>query len=153
MVQAMDLKVGETQDLLVWAFPKTLEVLQDAMLGRIASNPTPVEFPISCVGAKPQVEVRLDLPPPPNTPTAAADAAVSAAAPAPEPAKAAEAKPAAPAAAAAGKAGAKKGPAAPEGPLTPRSKVSILLHPCLTLLLRDEMLGDAASVPGSAFPG
>lgn len=118
----MDLKIGETQDVLLWAFPKMLEITQDTLLGRIASNPVPVEFPISCVGAKPQVEVRLDLP----LPSAAvpADAAAAAAVPpAPEAPKAADAKPAA-----AAKPGAGKGkvPPPPELPLTPRSKVLLL---------------------------
>ena len=126
----MDLKVGETQDLTLWAFPKALEAVQDMLLGRIASNPTLVEFPISCVGAKPQVEVRLDMPLPVAPPAAPADAAAAAAAPAvvPEPVKAVEvAKPAA-----AAKGAAKKGkePPAPELPLTPRSKVG---SPCGTM--------------------
>lgn len=115
----MDLKIGETQDLLVWAFPKALETTQDTLLGRIASNPAPVEFPVSCVGAKPQVEVRLDMPVPPATvpPDAAAAAAPS---PVLEASKAADTKPVA-----AGKPAAAKGkaPPAPELPLTPRSKV------------------------------
>ncbi len=122
LAQAMDLKVGETQDIIMWAFPKTLETIQDILLGRVVSNPTPVEFPVSCVGAKPQVEVRLDMPPSATPPAASADAVAAAAVPAPEPAKAAEVKPAA-----AAKGGAKKGkePAAPELPLTPRSKVCL----------------------------
>ena len=119
----MDLKVGETQDLIVWAFPKAIETTQDTLLGRIASNPAPVEFPISCVGAKPQIEVRLDLPLP--SATVPADAAAVAESPAPEAPKAADAKPAAVA-----KPGAAKGkaPPPPELPLTPRSKVPPLAH-------------------------
>ena len=133
----MDLKVGETQDLLMWAFPKTLEAIQDTLLGRIASNPTPVEFPISCVGAKPQVEVRLDAPPPPTATPAAADAALGASVPVPEPAKAPEAKPGG----AAAKAGTVKGKdaaaAAAQGPLTPRSKVTTCkLHACANFVRR-----------------
>ena len=116
----MDLKIGETQDVLLWAFPKTLETTQDTLLGRIASNPVPVEFPISCVGAKPQVEVRLDLP----LPSAAVPADAAVAVPsAPEAPKAADAKPAAAAKPGAGKG---KAPPPPELPLTPRSKVLLL---------------------------
>ena len=122
-MQAMDLKVGETQDILMWAFPKALEAIQDTLLGRIASNPTPIEFPISCVGAKPQVEVRLDMPPPPTATPAVADAAAAASAPVPEPVKAAEAKPSG--AAAKASTGKGKATAAAQGPLTPRSKVRI----------------------------
>lgn len=118
LLQAMDLKVGETQDLLVWAFPKALETTQDTLLGRIASNPVPVEFPISCVGAKPQVEVRLDLPA--SVPPDAAAAAAAAPPPVPEAPKAADTKPAAVGKPAAGKG---KAPPAPELPLTPRNKV------------------------------
>ncbi len=117
----MDLRVGETQDITIWAFPKTLESIQDMLLGRIASNPTPVEFPISCVGAKPQVEIRLDMPPP-STPIAApADALAAAPAVVAEPPKVVEA--AKPAAAAKGVAKKGKEPPPPELPLTPRSKV------------------------------
>lgn len=121
-LQTMDLKVGESQDMSIWAFPKALEAVQDTLLGRIASNPNPVEFQISCVGAKPQVEVRLDMPDP-----AAGDAAVSA------DSKGAETKPvtsppapAKPAAVAAGKKGKD-----PEQPLTPRSKVASQLYTML----------------------
>lgn len=118
----MDLKVGETQDITMWAFPKTLEAIQDTLLGRIASNPTPVEFPMSCVGAKPRVEVRLDMPPPASPLVASTDVVAAAAAPVPEPVKAPEAK-----SAAAAKGAAKKGkePPAPELPLTPRSKARL----------------------------
>ena len=124
----MDLKVGETQDVVMWAFPKTLETIQDTLVGRIASNPTPIEFPISCVGAKPKVEVRLDLPS--QTASDQADAVPAAPSPVPDAPKPADAK-----AAAAGKPGAKKAkdPPPPELPLTPRSKVR-LLHPCHTNL-------------------
>lgn len=114
----MDLKVGETQDLVVWAFPKALEITQDTLLGRIASNPAPVEFPISCVGAKPQVEIRLDLP----LPSATAPADAAAEPPVPEVPKASDAKPAAAAKPGAGKG---KPPPPPELPLTPRSKVPL----------------------------
>ena len=114
----MDLKVGETQDLVVWAFPKAIETTQDTLLGKIASNPAPVEFPISCIGAKPQVEVRLDLP----SPSATAPADAAAEPPVAEAPKAADVKPAA-----AAKPGAAKGkaPPPPELPLTPRSKVPL----------------------------
>lgn len=131
----MDLKVGESQDMLLWAFPKALEAAQDALLGRIASNPTPVEFQISCMGAKPQVEVRLDMP---AAAVAARDAAVSADGKAPDTnpvtPSAAAVKPAAAAAAATG--AGKKGPAAPEQPLTPRSKVLHWVHHGLVQLLQ-----------------
>lgn len=124
VLQTMDLKVGESQEMLVWAFPKSLEATQDTLLGRIASNPTPVEFPMSCMGAKPQVEVQLDMP----APAVAADAAAgSAAAAVSADGKVSETKPVTPPAAAAKPAAvapSKKGSAAPEPPLTPRSKVS-----------------------------
>ena len=116
----MDLKVGETQDVIVWAFPKTLDSVQDTLVGRIVSNPTPVEFPISCVGAKPQVEVRLDLP-------AAPESAAAAPSPLPVAAKAVDPKPAAAAAPAKGAVKKGKEPPPPEPPLTPRSKV-LMLH-------------------------
>ncbi|KAL0040642.1 hypothetical protein WJX79_000331 [Trebouxia sp. C0005] len=119
--KAMDLKVGETQDITIWAFPKNLESIQDMLLGRIASNPTPVEFPISCVGAKPHVEIRLDMPPPSTPAAAPADAVAAAPAVVAEPPKVVEA--AKPAAAAKGTAKKSKEPPPPELPLTPRSKL------------------------------
>ncbi len=129
----MDLKVGETQDITIWAFPKTLESIQDMLLGRIASNPTPVEFPISCVGAKPQVEIRLDMPPP-STPTAApADALAAAPVVVAEPPKVVEA--AKPAAAAKGAVKKGKEPPPPELPLTPRSKVFAHAPHCRSMCL------------------
>ena len=115
----MDLKFGETQDMLVWAFPKALETFQDTLLGRIASNPTPVEFQIACKGAKPQVEVALDIP------AAAAPADATAASN-----EEVEAKPAAAAVkpAAGGKKASGKDVVA-EQPLTPRSQVTRAARP------------------------
>ena len=125
----MDLKVGETQDITIWAFPKTLESIQDMLLGRIASNPTPVEFPISCVGAKPQVEIRLDMPPPSTPAAAPADAVAAAPAVVAEPPKVVEA--AKPAAAVKGAAKKGKEPPPPELSLTPRSKVRHIAEACV----------------------
>ena len=65
-LQGLDLKIGETQELTLWAFPKAAGPAQDVVVCRISDNPVPVEFPVSCVGAKPQVEVRLDMPAPPE---------------------------------------------------------------------------------------
>lgn len=116
-LQSMDLKFGETQDMLVWAFPKALETCQDTLLGRIASNPTPVEFQVACKGAKPQVEVALDIPAA-AVPVDAAAASTGEAEAKPAAAAASAAKPAA----AAGKKATGKD-AIPEQPLTPRSQV------------------------------
>lgn len=77
----MELKRGESQELNVFAFPKEVGTFEDVIVCTVASNPSSVEFPISCVGAKPFVEARLtgDL----ETSTSAAAAAAAAAAPPP----------------------------------------------------------------------
>ncbi|KAF5830389.1 hypothetical protein DUNSADRAFT_14652 [Dunaliella salina] len=70
--QSMDLKVDETQELTVFAFPTEVGPVEDAIVCHIKDNPEPVVFPLSVVGAKPQVHVRRDdgtpgpltLPPP-----------------------------------------------------------------------------------------
>ncbi|KAG2489301.1 hypothetical protein HYH03_012133 [Edaphochlamys debaryana] len=64
---SLDLKVDETQELCVYGFPVTDGLVEDVIVCRIKDNPTPVEFPISLIGAKPQVMVRLNdgTPPPP----------------------------------------------------------------------------------------
>ncbi|EFJ42226.1 hypothetical protein VOLCADRAFT_67248 [Volvox carteri f. nagariensis] len=54
--QSLDLKVDETQELVVYAFPKADGLVEDVIVCRIKDNPTPVEFPISVIGAKPQVQ-------------------------------------------------------------------------------------------------
>ena len=122
----MDLKFGETQDMLVWAFPKALETFQDTLLGRIASNPTPVEFQIVCKGAKPQVEVALDLP----AAAVPADAALASSGDAEAKPAVAAASAAKPAAAAGKKASAKD--VISEQPLTPRSQVTCTLSLALS---------------------
>ncbi|KXZ49496.1 hypothetical protein GPECTOR_21g722 [Gonium pectorale] len=64
---SLDLKVDETQELCVYAFPMHDGLVEDVLVCRVKDNPTPVEFPISVIGAKPQVHVRLnDGTPPPD---------------------------------------------------------------------------------------
>ncbi|KAK9824158.1 hypothetical protein WJX72_008157 [[Myrmecia] bisecta] len=88
---AMTLKVGESADLTIFAFPRDLGEVQDTIVCRISDNPTPVEFTVCCVGAKPVVEIELapDVLPPPALPAGKT-------APGVQPAKAASPVPPAP---------------------------------------------------------
>eukprot|EP00879_Flechtneria_rotunda_P031644 GHRR01034590.1.p1 GENE.GHRR01034590.1~~GHRR01034590.1.p1 ORF type:complete len:525 (+),score=187.16 GHRR01034590.1:182-1576(+) len=58
----MDLAIDETQELTVFAFPATEGLFEDSVMCRLRDNPTPLEFPISVVGAKPSVAVKLNVP-------------------------------------------------------------------------------------------
>lgn len=73
---SMDLKIDETQELTVYAFPTEEGPVEDVIICQIKDNPVPVEFPISVVGASPKVHVRLDdgTPGPLQAPAAAAAA-------------------------------------------------------------------------------
>ncbi|KAJ9512718.1 hypothetical protein QJQ45_019009 [Haematococcus lacustris] len=57
---SLALKVDETQDVTVYAFPMEEGIVEDALVCTIKDNPEPVTFPLSVVGAKPVVHVRLD---------------------------------------------------------------------------------------------
>eukprot|EP00935_MAST-01C_sp_MAST-1C-sp1_P000586 g586.t1 len=58
---SLDLRVDETAAVTVWAFPtvpNSIDApLQDALVCSIEDNPHPVRFPISCLGAKPELEL------------------------------------------------------------------------------------------------
>ncbi len=53
----MSLKPNETQDLIVWAYPKSLGMIEDAIVGLIKDNPDPMIIPVGVTGSKPLVEV------------------------------------------------------------------------------------------------
>lgn len=56
----MDLKIDETRDLTVYAFPTDDGPVEDAIVCKIIDNPTPVEFPICAIGAAPECLIYLD---------------------------------------------------------------------------------------------
>lgn len=55
---SMDLKMDETQDLTVWAFPTAEGPVEDVIVAKIKDNPVPVEFPVTVIGGRPLVLVR-----------------------------------------------------------------------------------------------
>eukprot|EP00898_Chlorokybus_atmophyticus_P005824 jgi/Chlat1/6242/Chrsp44S05765 len=51
------LRVDETRDVVISAFPSSIGLVSDILVVRIDSNPVPVEFPVQCTGATPVLEV------------------------------------------------------------------------------------------------
>lgn len=54
----MTLKVDETQDLQLFAFPADESYFEDVVICRIKDNPNQVEFPVAVQGTKPTFQVR-----------------------------------------------------------------------------------------------
>ena len=53
----MELKVDETKNLTVFAFPDKAQTFKDEVICLLKDNPNPVIFSVQCLGAKPVVEV------------------------------------------------------------------------------------------------
>ncbi|XP_069113582.1 hydrocephalus-inducing protein homolog isoform X2 [Argopecten irradians] len=53
----MTLKPGDTQTLTIWAYPRSPEVYEDAIVCCIRENPEPVVFKVTCVGVKAELEL------------------------------------------------------------------------------------------------
>jgi hydrocephalus-inducing protein len=53
----MDLKIDETKNLTVFAFPDQPKLFKDEVICLLKDNPNPVIFNVQCLGAKPVVEV------------------------------------------------------------------------------------------------
>lgn len=53
----MQIKKGESQELTLWCYPKTLGLLEDSLVCLIKDNPDPFFIPINATGAKPILEV------------------------------------------------------------------------------------------------
>lgn len=53
----MDLKIDETKNLIVYAFPDQAKLYKDEVICLLKDNPNPVIFNVQCLGAKPVVEV------------------------------------------------------------------------------------------------
>jgi hydrocephalus-inducing protein len=58
----LDLGRDETADLRVWAYPDKAGDFSDAVIVCMRDNPTPIQFPVACVGAVPVVQLdRTDI--------------------------------------------------------------------------------------------
>ena len=55
--ESMSLKVDETQDITVFAYPQETGLFEDSLVCTIEDNPEATAFPLSCVGDKPKVEI------------------------------------------------------------------------------------------------
>ena len=60
--EKLHLARDETTDLVVFAFPSEVEKFEDKLVCVIDKNPDPVEFALSCLGARPFVVVTEDVP-------------------------------------------------------------------------------------------
>ena len=58
--ERLDLKVDESKDITIWAFPHLVGIFEDALMCHVDRNPTPVTFALRCEGAKPKIECSLD---------------------------------------------------------------------------------------------
>ncbi|XP_078688637.1 hydrocephalus-inducing protein-like [Branchiostoma floridae x Branchiostoma belcheri] len=54
---SMLLKPQESQELTIWAYPKTPGYFEDCLVCCVRENPEPVVFRISCHGVKPEIEM------------------------------------------------------------------------------------------------
>lgn len=51
--ETLELAIGETMEVRVWAFPTEVKVYKDTLIACLTDNPRPVLFPVSCSGAAP----------------------------------------------------------------------------------------------------
>lgn len=51
--ETLELAIGETAEVRVWAFPTEARVYKDTLIACLTDNPRPVLFPVSCSGAAP----------------------------------------------------------------------------------------------------
>ena len=55
----MELKIDETKELSVWAFPEETKEYNDELICLVKDNPNPVCHKMSCTGAKPELSVSM----------------------------------------------------------------------------------------------
>lgn len=55
--ERLQLAAGDTEEITVWAFPQEAEQFDDTVVCCVKDNPGVVEFPVSCLGAVPVVEL------------------------------------------------------------------------------------------------
>lgn len=53
--ETLELAIGETAEVRVWAFPAEVRVYKDTLIACLTDNPRPVLFPLSCCGAAPRM--------------------------------------------------------------------------------------------------
>lgn len=53
--ESLELAIGETAEVRVWAFPAEAKVYKDTLIACLTDNPRPVLFPVSCSGASPSM--------------------------------------------------------------------------------------------------
>lgn len=53
--ETVELAIGETTEVRVWAFPTEVKVYKDTLIACLTNNPRPVLFPVSCSGAAPSM--------------------------------------------------------------------------------------------------
>lgn len=51
--ETLELAIGETMEVRVWAFPTEVKLYKDTLIACLTDNPRPVLFPVSCSGAAP----------------------------------------------------------------------------------------------------
>ena len=59
--EKFSLKIDQTEDLRVWAFPDTPDVYRDQLICMIKDNPVPITFDLQCTGAKPIIQLSTDM--------------------------------------------------------------------------------------------
>jgi hydrocephalus-inducing protein len=55
--QSMDLVPGQSQNLQIWAYPRSANFYEDTLIICIKDNPEPYCYKISCTGVKPELEI------------------------------------------------------------------------------------------------
>ncbi|KAJ3408149.1 hypothetical protein HDU80_006663 [Chytriomyces hyalinus] len=55
--QTMDLAPGQTQQLSIWAYPRSANFFEDTLIFCVKDNPEPYTYKIACVGVKPELEI------------------------------------------------------------------------------------------------
>ncbi|CAM9692899.1 unnamed protein product, partial [Laminaria digitata] len=53
--ETLELEIGETKEVRVWAFPHEVKAYQDTLVACLTDNPRPILFPVSCFGAVPRM--------------------------------------------------------------------------------------------------
>ncbi|KNC96691.1 uncharacterized protein SPPG_07904 [Spizellomyces punctatus DAOM BR117] len=55
--QSMDLSVGQTETLSIWAYPRNTNHVEDLFVICVKDNPEPYSFKLTCTGVKPELEI------------------------------------------------------------------------------------------------
>ena len=55
--EKLTLKMDQTEDLRVWAFPDTPNIYRDQLICMVKDNPVPIIFDLQCTGVKPTIQL------------------------------------------------------------------------------------------------